>query len=311
MLAAVLVDALLGDPPSRFHPVAWMGSWIGVLRRRAPRRGPLAELLYGAAGIGVSATALWLAGRWVADHLQRWRLGWLVEGAVLAQLLAWRGLMQAGGAVAKSLEEGNLGEARRQLGWHLVSRDVSELDGGLVAAATIESLAENSSDSVVAPLFWYGIGGLPAALAYRFLNTADAVLGYRDTEREWLGKSAARGDDLVNLAPARLTALLIVGGAVFGGGNSGSAWRIWRRDGGKTASPNAGQVMSAAAGALEVELEKIGHYRLGAGLRKPVADDIRRARRLLSVSVFVGIAVGVAAALFFPGRKKAGRAAEG
>jgi len=311
VLTAVVVDALLGDPPSRFHPVAWMGSWIGVLRRRAPRRGPLAELLYGAAGMGASVTALWLVGRWVAGLLQRWRLGWLVEGAVLSQLIAWRGLMRAGAEVAGALERGDLGEARRQLGWHLVSRDVSALDGGLVAAGTIESLAENSSDSVIAPLFWYGIGGLPAALAYRFLNTADAVLGYRDAEREWLGKSAARGDDLVNLAPARLTALLIVGGAGIGGGNSGSAWRIWRRDGGKTASPNAGQVMSAAAGALEVELEKVGHYRLGEGLRKPGAGDIRRAGRLLSICVFLGIGVGAAAALFFPGRNKAGRAAEG
>ena len=100
MLAAVLVDALLGDPPSRFHPVAWMGSWIGVLRRQAPRRGPLAELLYGAAGIGVSATVLWLVGGWIAGQLQRWRLGWLVEGAILSQLIAWRGLMRAGAEVA-------------------------------------------------------------------------------------------------------------------------------------------------------------------------------------------------------------------
>ena len=195
VLTAVLVDALLGDPPSRIHPVAWMGSWIEVLRRRAPRRGPLTELLYGAAGMGVSATVLWVVGRWAAGLLQRWRLGWLVEGAILSQLIAWRGLMRAGAEVAGALDRGDLGEARRQLGWHLVSRDVSELDGGLVAAGTIESLAENSSDSMIAPLFWYGIGGLPAALAYRFLNTADAVLGYRDVEREWLGKSAARGDD--------------------------------------------------------------------------------------------------------------------
>ena len=305
VLAAVLLDACFGDPPSRFHPVAWMGSWIGVLRRRAPKRGPLTELLYGAAGIGVSATVLWVVGRWVAGLLQRWRLGWLVEGAVLSQLIAWRGLMRAGAEVAGALERGDLGEARRQLGWHLVSRDVSALDGGLVAAATIESLAENSSDSVIAPLFWYGIGGLPAALAYRFVNTADAMLGYRDAELEWIGKSAARVDDLVNLVPARLTALLIVAGAAMGGGNGGSAWRIWRRDGGKTASPNAGQPMSAAAGALEVELEKVGHYRLGEGLRKPGAGDIRRAGRLLSICVFVGIASGAAASLLFWERRDA------
>ena len=300
VLTAVLLDACFGDPPSRFHPVAWMGRWIGILRRLAPRRGPLAELVYGAAAVGVSTSALWVAGRWVARQMQGRRLGWLAEGAILSQLLAWRGLMRAGGAVAAALERGELGEARRQLGWHLVSRDVSRLDKSLVAAATIESLAENSSDSVIAPLFWYGIGGLPAALAYRYVNTVDAVLGYRDAEREWLGKSAARADDLVNLAPARLTALLIVAGAVPGWGSCGSAWRIWRRDGGKTASPNAGQPMSAAAGALEVELEKVGLYRLGEGLRRPEAGDIRRARKLLSVSIFLGIGVGTAAALLFP-----------
>jgi len=309
VLTAVLVDALVGDPPSRFHPVAWMGSWIGMLRRQAPVRGPLAELLYGAAAIGVSSATLWLVGRWVARHLQRWRFGWLLEGAVLSQLLAWRGLMRAGQAVARPLEEGDLAEARRQLGWHLVSRDVSELDGSLVAAAAIESLAENSSDSVIAPLFWYGVGGLPAALAYRFVNTADALLGYRDEEHEWLGKSAARADDLVNLVPARLTALLIVACAGIGGGNSGSAWRIWRRDGGKTASPNAGQPMSAAAGALEVVLEKVGYYRLGDGLARPEAADIGRAGRLLSVSVCAGIAAGAAAALLFSRRKREREAA--
>ena len=119
--------------------------------------------------------------------LRAWPYGWLVEAAVLSLMLAWRGLMRAGGAVAQELEDGDLRAARCQLGRHLVSRDVSQLDEGLVAAAAIESLAENSSDSVVAPLFWYGLGGLPAALAYRFLNTADAQMGYRDPAREWLG----------------------------------------------------------------------------------------------------------------------------
>jgi len=300
VLSAVLADAMLGDPPSRFHPVAWMGRWIGLLRRIAPQRGPLADLLYGAAAVGVSFFMLWLTGSWVSRHLARWRWGWLAEGAVLSQLTAWRGLMRAGAAVARPPERAALDEPRRQVGWHLVSRDASRLDGSQVAAATIESLAENSSDSVVAPLFWFAIGGLPAALAYRFLNTADAMLGYRDEEHEWLGKSAARADDAVNLVPARLTALLIVAGAALGGGNGGTAWRIWRRDGGKTASPNAGQPMSAAAGGLEVVLEKVGHYRLGEGLAKPQAADIARSSRILSISIVLGLAVSAAAALFLP-----------
>ena len=302
VLTAVLIDALVGDPPSRFHPVAWMGSWIGMLRKRAPRRGAMASFVYGAVSVCGSACLLGLVGLWSSRGLRRWRFGWLAEGAVLSQLIAWRGLMRAGEAVARPLGEGDLEAARRQLGWHLVSRDVSKLDEGLVAAATIESLAENSSDSVIAPMFWYGIGGLPAALAYRFVNTADAMLGYRDVEREWLGKGAARTDDVMNLAPARLTALLIVAGAALGGGNAGSAWRIWRRDGGKTASPNAGQPMSAAAGAVEVELEKVGHYRLGEGLAKAKAEDIRRAGRMLSIGLFIGIAAAVAALLFAEGR---------
>jgi len=305
---ALLIDVLVGDPPSRFHPVAWMGSWIGMLRKRAPRRGAMASFVYGAASVCGSASLLGLLGMWSSRGLRRWRFGWLAEGAALSQLIAWRSLMRAGEAVARPLGEGDLDEARRQLGWHLVSRDVSKLDEGLVAAATIESLAENSSDSVIAPLLWYGIGGLPAALAYRFVNTADAMLGYRDAEREWLGKGAARTDDVMNLAPARLTALLIVAGAALGGGNAGTAWRIWRRDGGKTASPNAGQPMSAAAGAVEVELEKVGHYRLGEGLAKAKAADIRRAGRMLSIGLFVGIAAALAAHIFAEGRFLGGAA---
>ena len=310
MLAAVLIDAVLGDPPSRFHPVAWMGTWIGLIRRRAPQGSALASFVYGAASVMGSASLLGVLGVLLSRAVRHWGVGWLVEGAVVSQLIAGRGLIRAGEAVARPLEAGDLGEARRQLGWHLVSRDVSRLDEGLVAAGTIESLAENSSDSVIAPLVWYGVGGLPASLVYRFVNTADAMLGYRDAEREWLGKGAARTDDLLNLIPSRLTALLIVAGAAVGCGDAGRAWRIWRRDGGKTASPNAGQPMSAAAGALGVELEKVGQYRLGEGLEKPRAHDIRRAARLVTVSTIVGIAVGIAigaaALVFGNGRSRRG-----
>ena len=302
-LLALLIDAWLGDPPSRFHPVAWMGGWTAVMRKRAPHGSASASFLCGAAVIGGGACLLGLGGGWITGHLRRWRFGWLVEGAILSQLLAWRGLMRAGEAVAQPLAEGKLEEARRQLGWHLVSRDVSQLDESLIAAATIGSLAENCSDSVVAPLFWYGVGGLPAAAVYRFLNTADALIGYRDAEREWLGKAAARADDLANLVPSRLTALLIVAAAALAGGSSVGAWRIWRRDAGQTDSPNAGQPMSAAAGALGVVLEKVGKYRLGDGLARPAADDIGRARRLLSVSLVLGI-VAAGAAVFISSAKR-------
>jgi len=192
------------------------------------------------------------------------------------------------------LRNDDLDTARQQLSWHLVSRDTSQLDESQIAAATIESLAENTSDSVIAPVFFYMVGGLPAAYAYRFLNTADAMVGYRDVAREWLGKAAARLDDLANLIPARLTALLMIGCAPVADGDRENAWYIWQRDAATTSSPNAGHPMAAAAGVLEVELDKVDHYTLGEGQKRARWQDIQRAIRLIQAVVAVAVAVGVA-----------------
>ena len=170
--------------------------------------------------------------------------------------------------------------ARRLLGYHLVSRDTGDLDEAGVAAAAIESVAENLSDGVIAPALAYALGGLPAAMAYRAANTLDALWGYRDEEFEQLGKAAARLDDALNLLPARVSALAIVAAAAALRRPDVDAWRafeVWRADRGRTASPNAGHPMAAMAGALGVRLEKRGDYVLGDGLRPPVAADIERA----------------------------------
>ena len=132
--------------------------------------------------------------------------------------------------------------------------------------------------------------------AYRFLNTMDAMWGYRNERYEWQGKIAARLDDVANWIPARLTALFIVGGAALTEENAEGAWQIWRRDAEQTDSPNAGQPMSAMAGALDVELEKVGQYQLGEGLAKPEPTDIARGIKVLQVAAMVGI---VFCALFF------------
>jgi hypothetical protein len=139
---------------------------------------------------------------------------------------------------------------------------------------------------VVAPLLWYVVGGLPAALAYRFLNTADAMLGYRDREREWLGKPAARLDDAANWLPARLSALLVIGCAWLAGGSSGQGWRIWRRDAGLTTSPNAGHPMSAAAGVLVA-------FGITAGLDRALGDTLTIAPYATWRSLAVAYALGV------------------
>jgi adenosylcobinamide-phosphate synthase len=159
----------------------------------------------------------------------------------------------------------------------LVSRPTAELDAALIAAAAIESLAENLVDSWVAPLAAYACFGLPGAYAYRAANTADAMWGYRTPTYAWLGKPAARLDDLLTWLPARLGALLLV----VAGPRRGAALAAWRRDAGCTQSPNAGQPMAAAAGQLGVRLEKRGHYTLFAEAPPPSSEDLAAARRLV------------------------------
>ena len=278
---AWLIDLVVGEPPARFHPVVWMGIYLGAMRKRLP-----ATLLAGALA--------WLGGA-VLVTLAAWLMTRLISGAVnllsispnlqsllssllfalaLKPLFAWRALQQAGLAVATAPD---LAEARRLLGWHLVSRATANLDEGEVAGATIESLAENLSDSVVAPLFYFVMGGLPLAALYRYANTADALWGYRTPSLERFGKVAARTDDLLNLAPARLTALLLGSTARLAGLPPRRAWQVWRRDGRKTPSPNAGHPMSVAAGALGVRLDKAGVYVLGGEFPSPTQADIHRA----------------------------------
>lgn len=295
VLLAAALDARVGDPPNRFHPVAWIGRAIAVAQRRAPRAGRIAPLLYGGAlsaaglaalaGLGHTATRLC---RW-APILRTMSVGPLAEAWALKLTFSARGLAQAADEVLAALREPDgLEEARRRLAWHLVSRDTRALSAAQVCSAVIESVAENLCDSVVAPLMAYALGGLPAAWAYRFANTADAMLGYHDAEREWLGKVPARLDDALNLAPARLSALVLLLAGGLSGYDARRGWCIWRRDARLTASPNAGHTMSAMAGLLGVALEKPGHYCLGAGLRQPTPDDVAASIRLLRLAAGLG-----------------------
>ncbi len=303
---ALSADLSWGELPNRFHPVSWMGTVIAAAQRHAPRQGPWAQMAYGAGlAIGGAAATAAIGGvvEWLLGRLPpAWSIP--LQAVLLKMTFSLRGLASAADEVRHALEENDLDEARRLLGWHLVSRETAGLDTSQVAAAAIESIAENTSDGVIAPLAYYAVGGLPAALAYRFVNTADAMLGYRDPMHEWLGKAAARLDDLINLIPARLTALLLMGAAAIMRENVAGAWRIWRRDRALTASPNAGHPMSAMAGALGVELEKAGCYRLGRGQRKPLAGDIDRAVRLMRAGVVLGSGLLLAGLLLAQHRSK-------
>jgi adenosylcobinamide-phosphate synthase len=293
---ALLLDVLLGEPPNRYHPVVWMGNAISALRRRAPKQGRLAPLCYGA-GVALGGASAVAGAGWLMQCTCRrlpFPLDMLATAWLLKTTFSARGLARAASQVNMALQRDDLPEARRLLAWHLVSRDTSALSQGHVCAATIESVAENLSDSIVAPLFYYALGGLPAALAYRYINTGDAMLGYHDAEREWLGKIPARLDDVVNLIPARLSAFALL---LTAGGDAPRGWCIWQRDRRKTASPNAGQPMSMMAGILGVELEKIGHYQLGAGLRPPTPRDVSRSIHLMKLATGVAVVGSLALSL--------------
>lgn len=276
LLLALALDAL-GEPPARWHPVVWMGHYLGRARRGWRALTPAGQLREGAVswglGVGLAAGAGVLASR----------SPWWVQGAVLKPLLARKALFDAVTQVQAALVREDLPEARRLLAWHLVSRDTSQLSASEVAGAAIESLAENLSDSVVAPLLAFRLGGLPLASVYRLCNTADAMWGYRTLELEWAGKTAARADDLLNLAPARLTALCTL--LASGGRGLG----VWARDRRRTSSPNAGHPMSAFAGALGIRLDKRGVYVLNPGGHEPAAEDVEHALKLARTTLFVAV----------------------
>jgi len=291
---AVALDLLLGDPPSRYHPVAWIGRLIALGRRLSARVPRELLVLYGVLLITVvtiiSVTAA-LAVQAVAGRLP-WPLDLVAQAWLLKCSFSIRGLVTAVWRVRDGLEARDLEAARAAVGRDLVSRPVDDLDEAATASAAVESLAENLTDSWVAPLCFYLVAGAPGVWAYRAVNTADAMIGYREGTLEQLGGASARLDDLLNPVPSRLAALAVVAGARIGGESGPRAWAVWRRDGGVTSSPNAGQTMAAMAGALGVTLEKRGHYRLGDGPPPDVAVLDR------AVGVFsAAAAVTLAAAL--------------
>lgn len=290
LLLALAADALLGDPPNAWHPVVLLGNWMRLGEQLAPTAGH-ARLVWGAAWMAGGTLLVGRSAALLPNHV-------LVQGLLASTLLAYRGLDQAVGAVQAALAAGDLDEARRLLSWHLVSRPTAELSAPEVAAAAIESLAENLSDSLVAPLLAYLLAGLPGLAAYRLSNTADAMWGYRNARYEQLGKAAARLDDGLNLLPARLTAVLLALTAQLYCGRGAVAWRVACRDAARTASPNAGWPMAAMAGALDTTLNKRDHYSLGAGLRPPDPAMIGEARTLARLAwAFVGVALAGAALL--------------
>ncbi len=297
LLLGAAADALLGDPRRR-HPVAGFGAAAGALERRwyADRRA--AGVAHTAVLVGaVSASAA------VVEHAVRDRpvIRVLVTAAATWAVLGGRSLARHGTALARELAADDLDAARARLP-SLCGRDPAALDGLGMARAGTESMAENTSDAVVAPLLWGAVAGVPGLLAYRAVNTLDAMVGHRSARYRRFGWAAARLDDAANLLAARVTALLFAGLAPAVGGSPTASLGAWRRDAQAHPSPNAGPVEAAAAGALGVGLGGRTVYphgvedrpRLGSG-PAPTLADLERAARL---SRLVGwAAAGLAAAV--------------
>lgn len=297
LVLALGIDRWSRELPTSLHPVGMVGRAAHLLRGRAPVD-PRARLRYGMiapAAVHVGAAVVGVAADRTAGRLPT-LLGVLIEAGALSTTISLHALLERASEIEGLLDEGDLDRARASAGRHLVSRDTSSLSAGDVAGAAIESVAENLSDGVLAPMLAYALGGLAAAFAYRSVNTFDSLWGYRTPELNELGRHSARLDDALNLIPSRLTAAALVGAALVRRGprEARRAFDAWIDQGDFTPSPNAGQPMGAMAGALGVELSKEGAYRLGEGWPAPEPSDVRAARDVAMTAALLGLAALVA-----------------
>ena len=291
IIVALLLDRILGEP-RRFHPLVGFGRLaqgvevylIGDGKSRIRGVVALMSLLVMIL-LPITVAAYMLVAQWPL-------LLWPLSILLLYLTVGGRSLAQHAEQVGSALDKDNLIEARRRVAM-IVSRDCEELDEKGVARAAVETVLENGSDAIFAPIFWFLLLGIPGVVLYRIVNTLDAMWGYRNERYLHFGWAAARLDDVLNWAPARLTAL----GYTLAGATQ-SAWRCWKLQGSQMASPNAGVVMAAGAGALQVELGGAAQYhgewidkpQLGTGVTAS-SKDIRRAIALLNRTMMIWLAV--------------------
>ena len=299
-----LFDFLFGDPVWLYHPVRVIGNLISfgekILRKWTGKDSPGKELAAGTIlwflVAGVSFTIPFMV-LWVAHRIHP-VLRFVIESFWCYQILAARCLVKESGKVYDRLKENDLPGARKAVSM-IVGRDTENLTYEGVTKAAVETVAENTSDGVTAPLLFLILGGAPLGFLYKAVNTMDSMLGYKNEKYLYFGRFPAKMDDVFNYIPARLTALFMTGAAFLTGMDGKNAWKIWRRDRRKHASPNSAQTESVCAGALRVRLAGDAVYfgklhkkeYLGDALRPIEAEDIRRAGKLMYVTAFLMLLV--------------------
>ncbi len=310
LTAGFVLDLILGDPRRIVHPVVLMGKMISGLERillfreqakeaeKKVIKGKKKNFIAGcitAAVVAAVSTAVPAALVWICADFHP-ALGMAVSCVLCWQMLAAKSLKRESMKVYDAFRRGDTEGARYAVSM-IVGRDVSALGEEGIVRAAVETVAENTSDGVIAPMFYMALGGPAGAWLYKSVNTMDSMIGYRNERYEWFGKCAARADDVLNFIPARISGLLMIAAAGLAGMDAAGAFRIFCRDRKKHASPNSAQTESACAGALGIRLAGPAVYfgvrhdkpYLGDPLRRPEYEDIRRANRLMYITSVLGI----------------------
>ena len=263
-VVAFLIDALLGDPRSKFHPVVLIGNSISTLEKilRRDFDSPNQKIFKGGLLVGVVVSASFFVGLSIeifTENIPSLAAQIFIQALVLSFMISPRSLSDAAREIYFLLERENLPRAREKVGW-IVGRDTKNLNEAEIARATVETVAENTVDGIISPLFFFAVGGLPRAVAYRAINTMDSMLGYKNEKYFYFGRAAARLDDVANFIPARLTAILFICAAVILRFDYKNAFDMMKRDAAKHPSPNGGWAEATVAGALNIRLGGVNYY---------------------------------------------------
>ena len=294
---AITFDLIFGDPKNRYHPTAWIGNFIGSITTCMKNESKNLEKFGGIfiVLIPVSISCIVLFGlEFSIDFINAefWSVVVsIIFGIILFKMtIAIRGMELHALAVLDSIQKNDLTQARKNLSM-IVKRNTKNLDKNHILSGTLESLSENIVDGITGPMFYFALFGLPGAFAYRIVNTVDSMVGYKTYMFKNLGWFGANCDNILNYIPSRLTGLTMVLGAMLLGHDWKNCYAIFKRDGKKTDSPNAGYPMAALAGALGTTFEKIEHYSLGNGNQEITSKKVTDAIALMKVTslLFFGI----------------------
>ena len=263
-VVAFFIDAMIGDPRSKFHPVVLIGNLISLLEKflRRDADSPIKKIFKGGIlvyAVVITVSTIGLVIEILSQEIPSLAAQIFIQAFVLSFMISPRSLNEAGREIYLLLDADNLDDARKKVGW-IVGRDTENLNEAEVTRATVETVSENTVDGIISPLFYFALGGLPLAILYRAVNTMDSMLGYKNEKYFYFGRIAARLDDVANYIPARLTGLLFICAAFLLKLDYKNAFAMMKRDAKKHPSPNGGWAEATVAGALNIRLGGMNYY---------------------------------------------------